>query len=162
MSYVRLGGMTAALREHYKAVRKRLCRRASARQCAGGCQGGDSNPDSLRNQILSLARLPISPPWLPLFSAFCIPTCPVANQDPLERTFRGYTAIGKFFVDEKEIPVSNYEPFRNHRTSRAVPQCHGDGQRRGGMVRIVRPENVRSTSTIFSSNLIGYISPEML
>ena len=26
------------------------------------CSGWDSNPHSLRNQILSLARLPISPP----------------------------------------------------------------------------------------------------
>ena len=27
------------------------------------CQGGDSNPYGLLHQILSLARLPISPPW---------------------------------------------------------------------------------------------------
>ena len=28
------------------------------------CQGGDSNPYGFLHQILSLARLPISPPWL--------------------------------------------------------------------------------------------------
>jgi hypothetical protein len=27
------------------------------------CQGGDSNPYGFLHQILSLARLPISPPW---------------------------------------------------------------------------------------------------
>src|SRR6266480_2703906 len=29
------------------------------------CQGGDSNPYGFLHQILSLARLPISPPWHP-------------------------------------------------------------------------------------------------
>ena len=29
----------------------------------GKCQGGDSNPYGFLHQILSLARLPIPPPW---------------------------------------------------------------------------------------------------
>src|SRR4051812_28917313 len=33
------------------------------RDTRGGYQGGDSNPYGLLHQILSLARLPISPPW---------------------------------------------------------------------------------------------------
>jgi hypothetical protein len=35
----------------------------------GECSGWDSNPHSLRNQILSLARLPISPPELARWAA---------------------------------------------------------------------------------------------
>src|SRR5438270_2861381 len=34
------------------------------RDTRGGYQGGDSNPYGFLHQILSLARLPISPPWL--------------------------------------------------------------------------------------------------
>ena len=52
MPHVLTCGMTIPdFPEHYKSVRM-------------PCQGRDSNPYSLRNQILSLARLPISPPWL--------------------------------------------------------------------------------------------------
>ena len=46
---------------HIPKVRRR--HRAIARPSEEmECRGGDSNPYSLRNQILSLARLPISPP----------------------------------------------------------------------------------------------------
>src|SRR5437762_10610492 len=34
------------------------------------CQGGDSNPYGFLHQILSLARLPIPPPWLVDYEAF--------------------------------------------------------------------------------------------
>ena len=39
-------------------------RRASCGSQSQKCQGQDSNLHALRHQILSLARLPISPPWL--------------------------------------------------------------------------------------------------
>jgi hypothetical protein len=45
------GHVTQAMTEHYS------CKQWNC----GGCEEGDSNPHSFRNQILSLARLPVPP-----------------------------------------------------------------------------------------------------